>query len=227
MSVLTEPIRVVLAEDSYLVREGIRRLLESDPAIHLVAACADLEELLTTVSLDNPDVVVTDIRMPPHSTDEGIRAAATFHDTAPGVGVVVLSQHDEPEYALALFERGSNRRAYLLKDSLSDPRLLLDAIRAVAAGGSVVDPRVVERLVAVRSGHVDSRIRQLTDRELEVLTRMAEGCNNDTIAARLHLSLRMVEKHINLIFSKLGLTEEVDVHRRVKAVLIYLSEHGD
>jgi DNA-binding NarL/FixJ family response regulator len=165
--------------------------------------------------------------MPPGNADEGIRAAARLRDAHPEVGVVVLSQHDEPEYALRLFEKGSARRAYLLKDSLNDPAHLTGAVREVAQGGSVVDPKVVETLVAARARQHDSKIQELTERERDVLSQMAQGRNNDTIAERLHLSVRMVEKHINSIFSKLRLSEEIDVHRRVKAVLIYLSETGD
>ena len=218
---------MVLAEDSYLVREGVRRLLETDPRLELTSSCGNLEELLEAVDRDRPEVVVTDIRMPPGNIDEGIRAAARLRDSHPGIGVVVLSQHDEPEYALKLLEKGSARRAYLLKDSLNDPARLTQAVLEVGRGGSVVDPRVVETLVAARSRGQDSRMRELTEREGEVLSEMAQGCNNETIAQRLHLSIRMVEKHINSIFSKLGLSEETDVHRRVKAVLIYLSETGD
>lgn len=224
---VTASLRVVLAEDSYLVREGIRRLLDTDPDIELTSCCVDLVGLLAAVEHDRPHVVVTDIRMPPGNADEGIRAAARLRDAYPELGVVVLSQHDEPEYALRLFDKGSARRAYLLKDSLSDPSRLTGAVREVARGGSVVDPKVVETLVAARARQQDSRIQELTDREREVLSQMAQGRNNDTVAERLHLSVRMVEKHINSIFSKLRLSEETDVHRRVKAVLIYLSETGD
>ena len=220
-------LRVVLAEDSYLVREGVRRLLDTDPDVELTSCCVDLESLLAAVERDRPQVVVTDIRMPPGNADEGIRAAAHLRDAHPEVGVVVLSQHDEPEYALRLFEKGSARRAYLLKDSLNDPAHLTGAIQEVARGGSVVDPKVVETLVAARARQQDSKIQELTPRERDVLSQMAQGRNNDTIAERLHLSVRMVEKHINSIFSKLRLSEEIDVHRRVKAVLIYLSESGD
>jgi DNA-binding NarL/FixJ family response regulator len=220
-------LRVVLAEDSYLVREGARLLLETDPTLELASSCYDLSGLLAAVAHDRPDVIVTDIRMPPGNTDEGIRAAALFRDTHPEVGVVVLSQYDEPEYALRLFDRGSARRAYLLKDSLNDPGHLTAAVHEVAKGGSMVDPRVVETLVTARTRHQDSKMRELTAREREVLSQMAQGHNNDAMAESLHLSVRMVEKHINAIFSKLELSEEVDVHRRVKAVLIYLSETGD
>jgi DNA-binding NarL/FixJ family response regulator len=220
-------LRLVLAEDSYLVREGVRRLIETDPGLDLVESCADLDGLLRAVDRVQPDVVVTDIRMPPDSTDEGIRAANRFREQRPDLGVVVLSQHDEPEYALKLLERGSARRAYLLKDSLSDPRHLVEAIRTVAEGGSVIDPKVVEALVAARARERGSPVTELTPRERQVLSCMAEGGNNEAIALRLGLSVRMVEKHINAIFSKLGLSEEADVHRRVKAVLIYLSKSGD
>ena len=219
---MTGRLRVVLAEDSYLVREGVRRLLETDPGLELVAVCDDLPALLASVERDLPEVVVTDIRMPPGNTDEGIRAAANLRDSHPEIGVVVLSQHDEPEYALRLLERGSTRRAYLLKDSLTDPTHLTSAVHEVARGGSVVDPKVVETLVAARARQQNSKIRELTERERDVLSQMAQGRNNDTIAERLHLSVRMVEKHINSIFSKLALSEEKDVHRRVKAVLMFL-----
>lgn len=220
-------LRLVLAEDSYLVREGVRRFIETDPELEVVASCTDLRELTRAVEQEAPDVVVTDIRMPPANTDEGIQAARRFRDRYPGLGVVVLSQYDEPEYAIKLLEQGSARRAYLLKDSLSDPRHLVDAIRTVASGGSLIDPKVVETLVTARARRRGSAVTELTPREREVLSCMAEGSNNEAIARRLGLSLRMVEKHINVIFSKLGLSEEPDVHRRVKAVLIYLSRNGD
>jgi len=221
------PLRVVMAEDSYLVREGIRRLLETDPGLELVGTCGDFEALLRIVDQHSPAVVVTDIRMPPTNTDEGIRAAARLRESHPEVGVVVLSQHDDPEYALKLLDKGSRGRAYLLKDSLNDPTHLVEAVRQVASGGSVVDPKVVETLVRARTRQKDPRITELTERERDVLSEMAQGCNNDAIANRLQMSVRMVEKHINSIFSKLELGEETDVHRRVRAVLIYLSETGD
>ena len=220
-------LRVVLAEDSYLVRQGVRMVLETDPGLELVAASDDLDDLLAVVDAGAADVVVTDIRMPPTNTDEGIRAATRLRATHPGLGVVVLSQHDEPEYALQLLEGGSARRAYLLKDSLNDPANLVAAVREVAAGGSMIDPRVVERLVRARSRLDGSPLRDLTPREMDVLSEMAQGRNNEAIAGSCHLSTRMVEKHINAIFSKLSLGEERDVHRRVKAVLIYLSATGD
>jgi DNA-binding NarL/FixJ family response regulator len=217
------PITVVLAEDSYLMREGVSRLLETDPGIDLIAATADLEHLVMTVDEQLPDVVVTDIRMPPTHTDEGIQAAESFRDTHPQMGVVLLSQYDEPEYAVKLLARGAGGRAYLLKDRLFDAADLVHAVHEVAAGRSVIDPQVVEGLVASRNRFETSPLRQLSPREIDVLSQMTEGKNNEAISAALRLSVGVVEKHINSIFAKLHLREEPDVHRRVKAVLIYLS----
>jgi DNA-binding NarL/FixJ family response regulator len=216
-------LRVVFAEDSYLVREGVARLLMTRPEIEVVAVCGNLPELLEAVDLESPDVVVTDIRMPPSSTDEGIRAADRIRETRPEVGVVVLSQYAAPEYALALFDRGSAGRAYLLKERVADVEELLRAIRAVAAGGSAIDPKVVDALIEARSRLADSPLSALTPREREVLAEMATGKSNAAIAASLVLTERAVEKHTNAIFSKLGLTYEQDVNKRVKAVLIYLA----
>ncbi len=220
-------IRVVLAEDNYLVREGVKRLLESQPDVELVGVAEDLPSLEKAVADHAPDVVVTDIRMPPTSTDEGIQASERFRETHPSCGVVVLSQFAEPGYALALLEKGSARRAYLLKERVSDVEQLLGAIREVAGGGSVIDPKVVEVLVASRAKTADSPLARLTPREREILGEMAQGRNNAAVAASLFLTERAVEKHINSIFSKLGLSEEKDVHRRVKAVLLFLSEGPD
>jgi DNA-binding NarL/FixJ family response regulator len=205
------------------MREGVSRLIESDPEVSLVATSDDLASLRHAVDVYAPDVVVTDIRMPPTNTDEGIQAAEAFRDSHPRLGVVVLSQYDEPEYAIKLLSRGAAGRAYLLKDRLFDAADLLHAIREVALGGSVIDPQVVEGLVAARNRFAISPLRELSPRELDVLCQMAIGKNNEAIAEVLFISLRVVEKHINAIFSKLGLGEELDVHRRVKAVLIYLS----
>jgi len=213
----------VIAEDSFLIREGVRELLTTDPDIEVVASCADMDSLLEAVEREKPDVVLTDIRMPPTDTDEGIRAAERLRDTAPGVGVVVLSQYDEPEYALALLERGAQGRGYLLKQRVSDLEQLVAALREVQRGGSVIDPKIVEGLVAARS-KAASAMDQLTGREREVLSEMAQGKNNAAIAAALVLTERAIERHINSIFSKLGLTQEKDVHRRVKAVLLFLAE---
>jgi DNA-binding NarL/FixJ family response regulator len=217
------PIRLAVAEDNYLVREGVVRLLASQPGIEVVAAYEDFDTLIAGVDADPPDVVMTDIRMPPTGTDEGVRAANLIRESHPTVGVVVLSQYVEPDYALALLEHGSDGRAYLLKERVSDVEVLRRAIEAVASGGSVIDPRVVEALVAARA-RPQSPLDFLTPRESEVLAEMALGRNNAGIAAALGLSERAVEKHINSLFAKLGVTAEPDVHRRVKAVLLHLSE---
>jgi DNA-binding NarL/FixJ family response regulator len=218
------PIRLVIADDSLLVREGIVRMLGLEPDFEVVATCADHPELMAAVERESPDVVLTDIRMPPTGTDEGIRAAAELREHHPEVGVVVLSQYVEPSYAVSLLDAGSEGRAYLLKERVSDPAELVDAVRGVASGGSVIDPKVVEALVSARSRPKESPLRFLTPRESEVLAEIARGKNNAAVAASLGLSERAVEKHINSLFAKLHLTEEPDVHRRVKAVLLYLSE---
>src|SRR5438067_6166574 len=215
--------RLVLAEDHYLLREGMRRLLETNSDLEVVAVCEDLDSLLAAVEAERPDVVVTDIRMPPGNLDEGIRAADRLRVEHPDVGVVVLSQYLEPAYALALFEAGTERRAYLLKERVHNVGQLVAAIRAVADGGSVVDPKVVEALVAEQTRREHSPLNELTPRELDVLREMAEGKNNEAIAEALRLSERTVEKLIHAIFLKLGLTWETAVHKRVKAVIFYLS----
>jgi DNA-binding NarL/FixJ family response regulator len=217
------PIRVVLAEDSLIVREGIQRLLELDGEVEVVAGCGDLDSLLEAVESERPDVVLTDIRMPPDSSDEGIRAARALRESHPDLGVVVLSQYSEPAYALALLETGSDRRAYLLKDRVDDRGVLVGAIQAVATGGSYVDPKVVEGLVAARGASERSPLAELTPRELDVLREMAAGATNAAIAAALVVTERSVEKYVHSIFAKLGLTWEDNVNRRVKAVLLYLS----
>lgn len=226
LHILGAVISVVLAEDNLLVREGLVRLLEAHPEVELIATCDDFDSLIATVEREPPQVVLTDIRMPPSESDEGIRAAARFRDTAPTVGVVVLSQHDEAAYALALLELGSEGRAYLLKERVSDPDQLIGAIRAVAQGGSVIDPKVVEALVAARSRLERSPLGALTPREAEVLSEMAQGKTNAGIAGALFLTERAVEKHINSVFSKLQLSGEKDTHRRVKAVLLFLSDQS-
>jgi DNA-binding NarL/FixJ family response regulator len=217
-------LRLVLAEDHYLVREGLRRLLETEPDLDVVATCGDLEELLQAAAAERPDVVVTDIRMPPTGIDEGIRAAERLRETQPEIGVVVLSQYSQPAYALTLLESGSERRAYLLKERVDDLEQLVGAIRTVAAGGSVIDPKVVEALVVERSRKEESPLHELTPREHDVLREMAEGKNNAAIAGSLFLTERSVEKVIHSIFLKLGLGYEPAVHKRVKAVILYLSE---
>jgi DNA-binding NarL/FixJ family response regulator len=218
------PIRVVLAEDHYLVREGVRRLLETQPDVEVAAVCGDLDALLAAVEEERPEVVLTDIRMPPGRVDEGIQAALVLRETNPEVGVVVLSQYSEPAYALALLEGGTARRAYLLKERVEDVEQLVAAIRAVAVGGSVIDPKVVEALVARKAATESSPLAELTPRERDVLKEMAEGKNNAAIAATLFLTERSVEKVIHSIFLKLGLAWEAAVHKRVKAVIVYLAE---
>src|SRR5215207_2808692 len=215
-------IRVVLAEDNTLLREGIARLLERAEGIDLVGTAVDRPTLEALIESESPDVVVTDIRMPPTGTDEGIQIAAALRTARPDVGVVVLSQYADPAYALALLEGGSEGRAYLLKERVSEVDDLLAAIREVAGGGSVIDSKVVESLVATKHPRT-SDVDRLTPREREILGEMAQGKSNAAIAAALVLSIRAVEKHTNSIFSKLGLSEEIDVNRRVKAVLLYLA----
>lgn len=219
-------IRVVLAEDSYLIRESVERLLGREEDIELVAICEDLGGLLEAIDRETPDVVVTDIRMPPGNSDEGIQAAEQLRQTSPETGVLVLSQYSEPRYALRLLAEGSEGRGYLLKERVSDAEQLVSAIREVAQNGSVIDPRIVDALVGARSGTERSPVNDLTPRERDVLAEMAQGKNNAAIAGALVLTERAVEKHIGAIFTKLGLKWEDSVHRRVKAVLIYLSEEG-
>lgn len=214
-------LRVVLAEDNYLVREGTRRLLVESERIDVVAAVGDAVSLLEAVAAWRPDVVVTDIRMPPGLHLDGILAAHEIRAAHPGVGVVVLSQHLEEEYALELFRHGTSGLAYLLKERVGDLAQLLHAIDEVAAGRSVLDPDVVDALIASRMRpRLDAH--GLTPREMDVLAQMAQGRTNGAIAAELHLSESAIEKHINSIFTKLGVREEPQLHARVKAVLTYL-----
>jgi DNA-binding NarL/FixJ family response regulator len=220
------PIRVVLAEDNYLVREGLRRLLEPEPDLDVIAACEDLTSLEAAIDAERPDVVLTDIRMPPTNRDEGIQVADRLRETSPATGVVVLSQFANPEYALALLERGADRRAYLLKERVGDAADVAGAIREVARGGSVIDPKVVETLVAARSRN-SSPLDELTPRERAALEEMAQGKNNAAIAASLVITEHSVEKLIHSIFTKLGLTWQSDINRRVKAVLLYLAERHE
>lgn len=215
-------IRVLVAEDDALLRAGIIRLLEGADGIEVSGGCRDLPELLAAIRRDPPDVVLTDIRMPPTGTDEGLQAASWLHAEHPDVGVVVLSQHVNPEYAVRLLGHGTGRRAYLLKERVSDVGELVQAIDEVAAGGSVIDPKVVDALVAGSRTRRKSPIDHLTPRELEVLGEMAQGKSNAAVAASLFLSERAVEKYSNSIFAKLGVSEEKDRNRRVSAVLVYL-----
>ena len=218
------PIRVVVADDTYLVREALEQILRSTDGIEVVASAHDLDSLTAAIERERPDAVLTDIRMPPTGTDEGIQAAEQLRTSHPGIGVVVLSQYDDAAYAVALLDKGSAGRAYLLKERVSDLGQLRNAIVEVHAGGSVIDPRVVEGLVAARSRSASSPLARLTPREREILGEMAQGKNNAAIASALVLSERAVEKHINSIFSKLGLSEEQDIHRRVKAALLFLAD---
>ena len=218
--------RIVVAEDAYLVREGIRQVLEQEDEVEVAEFCSDLSSLLQAVDRHAPDVVVTDIRMPPTNTDEGIRAAATLREASPDIGVVVISQYVSPHYAIKLFEDGSARRAYLLKEHIGHRNHLMGAIREVASGGSVVDPAVVEVLVESRTRARNSPLAHLTPREREVLEGVAEGKSNAAIAKSLFLTKRAVEKNINSIFAKLDLADDTDVSRRVVASLLFLAETG-
>jgi DNA-binding NarL/FixJ family response regulator len=217
-------IRVAIAEDSLLVRKGIEQLLDGEPDIEVVASCGDLPALLAAVEREQPDVVVTDIRMPPSGTDEGIRAASHLRERHPRIGVVVVSHYDDPAYVLTLVDDGTDARAYLLKERIHDRGQLVGAIESVARGGSLIDAKVVEVLVAARTRAERSGLGELTAREREVLGAIAQGKSNAAIAETLVLSKRAVEKHINAIFLKLGLSGAEDVSKRVKAALVFLAE---
>ena len=217
-------IRVVVAEDSLLVREGLRQLLAASPSVDVVASYGDVQAVLDAVERDRPDVVVTDIRMPPSNTDEGIRLADHLRESRPSTGVVVVSQYAQPPYVLALLEHGSDRRGYLLKERIHNRGQLVSAIDTVARGGSVIDPKVVEVLVEARARADHSPLAQLTPRERDVLAELAEGKSNAAIAESLVLTKRAVEKHINSIFTKLGLAASEDVSKRVKATLMFLAD---
>nr|WP_062339977.1 response regulator transcription factor [Herbidospora sakaeratensis] len=218
------PLRVVIAEDNLLMREGVERVLSRDPDLAVVAACADLGGLLAAVEEHRPDVVVTDVRMPPTSTDEGIQAATKLRAGWPETGVVVLSQYAEPSYATMLLAGGSAGRAYLLKERVGEPGQLVEAVRAVARGGSVIDPVVVEGILADSLRRRASPLAALTPRERDVLAQIAQGKSNAAVGETLYLSEKSVEKHISVVFAKLGLEAAPEVNRRVLAVLLYLSE---
>jgi len=218
------PIRLVFAEDDFLVREGTAALLATDDQVEVVAAVDDLPSLMEAVEAHRPDVVLTDIRMPPTKSTEGIDAAHRIRAAHPEIGVLVLSQYSEEEYAYELLRDGAGGLGYLLKERVANLDELVRAIQEVARGGSVLDPRVVEGLVSRKEKLAHSPLAELTEREREVLDRMAQGMNNAAIARSLYLTERAVEKHINSLFHKLGLTEETDVNRRVMAVLAYLRE---
>jgi DNA-binding NarL/FixJ family response regulator len=217
-------IRVILAEDDFLMREGVRRVLEAVPDVTVVAECGDGDELLAAIDENTPDVVLTDVRMPPSGADEGIRIAARLRITHPTVGVVVLSQFAQPEYALALLEHGSHRRAYLLKERIQDRSAIASAIRDVAHGGSAFDAKVVDALLSAQGAEESFPLRTLTPREREVLAEVAQGKSNAAIAESLVLTKSAIEKHINSIFGKLGLTGAQDISHRVKAALMFLDD---
>ena len=214
-------LRVVIAEDNYLVREGIRRLLEDSGEVDVVACTADAPELLDAVRRFSPDAVLTDIRMPPGHHMEGIEAARAIRAAHPDTGVVVLSQHADESYALALFSAGSSGLGYLLKDRIGDLEDLVHALREVRTGGSVIDPQIVDTLVRRRSAGARNPLAELSARELDVLREMARGRTNAGIEQSLYLSSSTVEKHVNAIFTKLRLPA-TGVHRRVAAVLAFL-----
>lgn len=220
-------LRVIIADDEYLVREGARSVLASIPGLDVVGVAANPSELALRIAEAEPHVVLLDIRMPPTYRTEGIEAAHRIRAERPGVGVVILSQHGDPEYALELLRDGSSGLAYLLKERLGNPAQLADAIREVAAGGSVLDPKVVDGLLEAGRRRTRSKLHGLTEREHQVLAQMASGRNNAAIARDLVLSERAVEKHINAIFRKLGLSERLDVNQRVAAVLFYLQRGAE
>jgi DNA-binding NarL/FixJ family response regulator len=218
-------IRVAVADDNYLTREALLHVLAEDDRLEVVARCSDRDSLLRAVDDARPDAVVTDIRMPPSETDEGVQVAARLRQTHPEIGVVLLSQFAEPRYAIALLDGGSDRRAYVLKERIRHRGQLVAAIEAVTGGGSMIDARVVELLIEARTRAERSGLAELTPRETEILAFVARGHSNQAIADELVLTKRAVEKHINAIFLKLGLTSAEDISRRVKAALIYLAEH--
>lgn len=215
--------RLVLGEDNALLREGMRGLLSATDEVEVVAACSDLDSILESIDTLRPDVVLTDIRMPPTGTDEGVQVARHCRSRHPSTGVILLSQYVDPAYVRSLLESGSAGRGYLLKERVSDVEELIRAVTAVAAGGSVVDPQVIEHLVRTGVSRGNANVARLSPRELEVLAEMSRGRNNTAIAASLFIGQRAVEKHINSIFAKLGVGLEGDSHPRVRAVLLYLS----
>ncbi len=223
----TERIRVVAADDSYLIRESLTVMLGSDPEIELVGMCSNGKELEACIAAEHPAVVVLDIRMPPSGADEGVRVANRLRETDPEIGVLVLSQYAEAAYALALLEAGSARRAYLLKERIRDKAELSRAITTLARGGSVIDSQIVDVLIEARARVARSPLAELTPRERQLLGEIAEGKSNAAIAESLVLSKRAVEKHVNAIFAKLDLRDAQDVSRRVKAALVYLAEESD
>jgi DNA-binding NarL/FixJ family response regulator len=220
------PVRVALADDHLLVREGIQRILASNPEIELLGAVADGDALREVIEATTPDVVVTDIRMPPSGKDEGLEVAAMLHARHPGVGLLVLSQYADPGYALELFRHGSTGRGYLLKERLGDGDELVNAVISIAAGGAVIDPMVIEVLVASRARAEQSPLRTLTPREQEILAELASGKSNAAMARSLVITRRSVEHHVSSIFAKLELPDESEVSRRVTATLMFLAQGG-
>jgi DNA-binding NarL/FixJ family response regulator len=216
-------LRLVIADDSYLVREGLGQLLAGVPGLDVVAMCDDMYSLVAAIDRESPDVVLSDIRMPPSRAREGIQVAAQLRETHPGIGVVILSQYADPSLALELFESGSEGRAYLLKERVGDRSQLVEAIRAVAERRSVIDPKIIDGLITEHERAAASPLDELTPREREVLAQVAAGKSNAAIASLLFLTKRAVEKHINAIFMKLNLRETEDTSRRVMATLIYLA----
>lgn len=221
-----QPLRVLVVDDDYLVREGARSVLSSVPGLEVVGTASSPAELIHQIDETGPQVVILDIRMPPTYRMEGIEAAHQVRQKHPALGIVILSQHADPEYALEFLRDGSAGRAYLLKERLGDPGQLVEAIREVASGGSVLDPKVVDGLLEAQRRRAHSRLQGLTEREHEVLGLMASGRNNGAIAREIVISERAVEKHINAIFRKLGLNDQLDVNQRVAAVLFFLQRSG-
>ena len=219
-------LRVVIADDSYLVREAIAHVLSTEPGLELVATCADGDALIAAIEVEHPDVVLTDARMPPSGDQEGITVANRLRETHPELGVVLMSQYASAAYAHELLAGGPDRRAYLLKDGVRDRHQIVTALETVAAGGSIIDSKIVRTLVAARAGSGDSPLDGLTPRELEVLAAIAEARSNQAIAEQLDLTKRAVEKHINAIFEKLEVSDAGDISRRVAAALIYVAEQG-
>jgi DNA-binding NarL/FixJ family response regulator len=218
------PLRVLIAEDAYLMREGTRRLLEEQDDVEVIGTAGTLDGVLTEARRLQPDVVLMDVKMPPTHTTEGIDAAHAIKAERPETGIVMLTQHDDEEYVWALLESGVAGYGYLHKIRVGDVEQLVRALHEVAAGGSVLDPRIVDTLLARRSRKPGSPLAGLTPAELDVLRLMAEGRSNQAIADALFVSLGTVEKRIAAVFAKLGLRHEADLNRRVAAVLIYLRE---
>ncbi|MEO3872069.1 response regulator transcription factor [Nonomuraea sp. B12E4] len=219
-------LRIVIADDNLLVRTGIQALVGAEDGLEVIGVCSGYDALMDSVTTDEPDVVVTDIRMPPTLTDEGIRAATALRQTHPEIAVLVLSQFLDPGYLLALIAQGSSRRGYLLKERIAAPGELVSAVRTVASGGSFIDSVVVDSLVSAKARDEGGALAQLTPRERETLGEVAAGRSNLAIAAGFGVTERAVEKYINSIFLKLGLRGDRDTNRRVKAVLMFLDSHS-